>query len=176
VLGERGLELGWNSHGWVAVGVAVLILIVILAVLGLGADRTKLGLALAALTYSAVALVAALFSRGTAGLVPNQGQYVPVGMRYFIVPILLVWTAVAVLADGYRLELRRRIAASVAVAIATIGIVSSWQPSNLRSQPPEWPFEVSRVSWACENRATKSVIASITPAGWVVEVPCRELR
>lgn len=175
VLGERGLEVGWERWGWAWIILSTFTLIVILLTLSLNAGKPQLFNALIALTYAGLAFAVAIVDRGSLAFSPIEDQYNPAGARYCVVPVLLIWSALAILIDDARPTLNWRLASVVTATILSGATFSSWHLDNLRSKPPEWHLEVATVADQCLS-GRQSVFVKSSPAGWIVEVPCREFN
>lgn len=176
VVGEAGLEFVWERWGWVAIVVVSIALVIVLAALLAGSEMFHRKLALVALAYAVIIVGVALVNRGTTALAPIDGGYARLGMRYFVVSILLVWSAVAILLDDVRPTLRWRVTATAVTLVLVATVVSSWQLPNRRSGPPIWATESAAAAEQCRDAPLAIVAVEQSPPSWVVEIPCHSFR
>jgi hypothetical protein len=186
-----GLRVGWgwlsgnslsnhlisSSHVavWEATGYLVLGAVVAVAVLL--RHRATLFFVIAAAGFAVITFVVPVVVRGVG---PNLvGQPLYVGSRYSATPVLLVWSAV--LAEAVRLTavVERRAMRYVPLLACLVLLVPVWvldfRPANLRSAGPRWSEQVALAAQACKSHPKRLAILQISPAGWKVVLPCRDI-
>lgn len=129
-------------------------------------------------------LVFAVTAAGTGVLL----YLVPAGLsgvaapRYALPPVLLLYAALAALADGLlraRRQGRPRTAASlplVAVTGAVLAVaVALGLPTPERQAGPSWSGQVSAATAECRSGASSARLG-LAPPGWFAVIPCTDLR
>ncbi|MFZ5851472.1 MAG: hypothetical protein ACOYY2_08785, partial [Actinomycetota bacterium] len=102
--------------------------------------------------------------------------------RYALPPVLLLYAALAVLADGLlqaRRQGRPRTAASLPLVAATGAVlavaVALGLPAPQRQAAPSWSGQVAAASAACRSGASSARLG-LAPPGWFAVIPCTDLR
>ncbi|HTT88617.1 MAG TPA: hypothetical protein VMF65_03625 [Acidimicrobiales bacterium] len=162
--------------------------------LGLWARSSRVRLfTVVAVAYSAVCFVVPVWLRAVATAL--QAGTVRIAGRYQAIPVLLIMSAVLVLADYFAREggavrySRWRVTPSrapssrvpsrvtVAVAICTALFLPSWvadfRGPNQRSSGPAWASEVAKAGAECRRTGNTTATLSIDPAHWTAILPCR---
>ena len=125
---------------------------------------------------SLVIYVATTWIRGAAqvGLTTSLGQFSEGGSRYLYVPVLLLFSALVVLADGTD----RRWLQYGFVAWTVVVVVSSLRLGTLRSHGPSWAAGVVTARATCQaHPGLSSVQVPTSPGpGWFVTLPCSRVR
>ncbi|MBW3562337.1 MAG: hypothetical protein KY437_07560 [Actinobacteria bacterium] len=168
----------WDLAGWawpVAAGVSVA------ALLAYGFTRVgwpRRAVALLACAYSGVFLVSAVYWRGTAqALVWPPGAANGAADRYQIIPVLLLWSALAVVLGSHRdpdFRLFDRLLPALTVGAATVMVVSSLRVTTPRDGP-SWDAGVERGRTVCAHRSLNRYEVEIDPGGWAAPIPCDRL-
>jgi hypothetical protein len=91
------------------------------------------------------------------------------GSRYAVVPVLLLTSALLVLAAHHR----HRLARHACAAYLTLVLISSFFVTVPRSTGPTWDTEIDRAAAACRARPQLTVPVPITPREWSAELSCR---
>ncbi len=137
---------------------------------------TRNWLAAAALALSLVSYLATVWERGylTIGLT-SAGAFNPGGSRYAYLPVLGLFTALAVLVDGTgRAWLR-----NLFLAWTAFVLISSLSLPTLRSHGPNWSTGVAAATARCRaHPAQASTQVPVAPGGtaWTVTISCALLR
>ena len=168
----------WDLAGWawpLAAGVVVVTL------LAYGSTRVGWGrraVALLACAYSGIFLVSAVYWRGTAqALVWPTGAANGAADRYQIIPVLLLWSALAVVLGSRRdrgAPLFDRLVPALTVAAAAVMIMSSLRVTTPRDGP-SWDEGVEQGRTVCEHRDLDRYEVEIDPGGWAAPIPCDRL-
>lgn len=98
--------------------------------------------------------------------------------RYAVVPVLLLFSAVAVVVDGWmtaRPDRTARLAATCIVLLVAVTWSANYRDANRRSTGRKWGTELSRAHATCEQSGRATVRVAISPPGWRVDVPCRDV-
>lgn len=191
VLQSLGIRVGWGwlsgsdltnhlihsseAAVWQATGY-----IVLLAVLGgafLLRHRATTFFVVVAVAFAVITYVVPVFLRGVG---PNEmTQPLLVGSRYSATPVLLVWSAV--LAEAVQLSrithgslLRFAPAVGCLLLLAPVWTLD-FRAANLRTPGPEWSEQVSAAVAKCASHPQGKAILQVSPAGWKVVLPCRDV-
>ena len=176
VTGERWLDRLWIDLGVVLVVAVVVALVAFVALARPGRlAHERRWFAAGVVLTSLVLHVASVWVRGTALLGLDRGSFNAAGSRYAVVPVLLLATAVIVVADASPVR------ALVPFVVAWFGIVTvlSLHVTNIRSGGPSWGNEVAAAQGRCRaDPALLDVRIPITPDDptWFATVPCGRLR
>jgi hypothetical protein len=174
-----GIALGFVAFG------AVLV-----AAVCTRSNRVRL-FTLVAAAYSAVCFVVPVWLRDVATVM--QLGTVRLAGRYQAVPVLLLTSALLVLADHLARDrnagtLRHSTGktkspqalpprSAMAVAVCAALLIPSWvadfRGPNQRSSGPAWATEVAKATAVCRRGETAIATLSIDPPHWTVRLPCR---
>lgn len=179
LVGERPLDDLWSGIGEPAVVVFVVVTVAIFALLLPGAGRANQTLAATFLAVAVITFAAPVWARGTEVIGFALGTYTWNMTRYTLAPILMLVSAVAVLADPVGPERARRVAvrARPALVVQTAVVVAiglfTW---TLRSEGPGW-VETSSLAYEEQCTADRAGSARITtsPTNFSVVLPCDRL-
>jgi hypothetical protein len=173
-----------TALGLVVVGVVI--------VAGLCARSARVRVfTLVAAAYSAICFLVPVWLRDVATVM--QLGTVRLAGRYQAVPVLLLTSALLVLADHFAREaspealqhsmwkskgpraLPRRsvVAVTVCAALLIPSWVADFRGPNQRSSGPPWATEVAKATAVCRRDATAVATLSIDPPYWTVRLPCR---
>jgi hypothetical protein len=93
---------------------------------------------------------------------------------------MFIVAAICIGLDGARLTARANDGfgwpRAVLLTWAALVVVLNYGTLNGRSEGPSWPHQVKLARTTCLSSSTATVQIPISPARWVVEVPCRDLR
>jgi hypothetical protein len=171
----------------IALGIAV-IAAVLLVALWTRSTRVRLFTVVAAL-YAAVCFVVPVWIRDVA--VVLQTNKVGIAGRYQAISVLLLMSAVLVLADHFARgggaiaysQWRARphqglpSRAGVVVAACAVLFLPSWvadfRGPNQRSGGPAWATEVAKAATVCRRSGNTVVTLAIDPPHWTAVLPCR---
>ena len=173
VFGERWLETLWLTYGYALVAAAVIVIALLVIVAWPGRRGTDhLLFAAGAVATSLLTLLVTVVVHGSSGLRLTADHFELGGARYYIVPVLLLVTAIIVVADASQ---NRWVAPAVVVAAAII-LVSSFGETTVRSNGPSWAAGIDQATVVCRApSAPETVAIPISPSGWFVVVPCTRL-
>lgn len=98
--------------------------------------------------------------------------------RYTVIPILLLFSAVACLIGRLLADEAGGVARATAVVVGFVVAVTwttNYRVDNRRSTGRQWDVELTRARGTCDGSSGRSVRVPISPPGWYVDVPCREM-
>lgn len=98
--------------------------------------------------------------------------------RYGVVPILLLFSAVALLVDGClaaRPDGVSRAMATMVILVVVVTWTANYREDNRRSTGRRWGTELARARESCGDSGRSTVRIPISPETWRVVLPCREL-
>lgn len=168
-----------------------LVVIGVVIVAGVCARSPRVRLfTLVAAAYSAVCFVVPVWLRDVASVM--QIGTVRLAGRYQAVPVLLLTSALLVLADHFAREGSTRtlrhstwktksleawprrsvVAVTVCAALLIPSWVADFRGPNQRSSGPPWATEVAKATAVCRRGAAVATL-SIDPPYWTVRLPCR---
>jgi hypothetical protein len=176
VFGERWLDVLWfHLDAWLAVAATAIVVAVLLLAVPWRVARDRQWFAVVAIVASVVLFVVPVFVRGTLIIRLTSGEFTGAGSRYVYLPVLVLFSGLAVLVDGSsRRWLRYAVGAqAIALMVICFGLAS------LRSTGPTWSSQLPPARARCATAPSESTTVSvpITPDGgdWVVAVPCERL-
>ena len=191
VLRALGLRVGWgwlsgnvisnhliaSSHAAVWQGTGYLVLAAVVGVALLLRHRATLFFVVTAVGFAVIIFVVPVFVRGVG---PNLvGQPLFVGSRYSATPVLLVWSAIAVEAVRLSQATQRRVAHFVPALACLVLLVPVWvldfRTANQRTDGPGWNEQVAAATSACKSHPGGQATLQISPSGWEVVLPCRDV-
>jgi hypothetical protein len=183
LVGQAGIAAMWIEHGRFLIVAAPIAAAVILAFLFCGADRARRVLATVFIAYAVVAFVVPVMVRGP-GFIPiavGNPSYLFAHLRFSVVPVMMLLSAVAVLigpADGGAPQRIARIARPLFVAYVTVITLSAFPVKNLRSSSPPWPIALRQAyERDCSQSSPDQRVRVRTNAvrSWPIWLSCREL-
>ncbi|MFJ8811452.1 glucosyltransferase [Amycolatopsis thermoflava] len=143
--GDRLLGPLYQWAGLVLVAVVGAVAALVAGLLLWRADRVARQVAAVGLVCSVAYLVVPVGLRGTGGFL-ERAEFSLNGSRYTIVPLLLLWVAVAALLD--RLRPRTVVGGAVAVFLG-VQVLSDWAAPSVRTGGPSWRASVAEARAAC---------------------------
>ncbi len=173
-VGEWVLPHGWAAFGW-AFAFAALALgagLVITGMIRLPARRRWIALTGA---YSLVLFGLPVYVRGSSLLEPGSGEFMYLGSKWVIAPILLLALASLMIleAPGEGSIRWWWLAARTVFIIAVMaGVVVGFPVENDRSAGPRWSLGVAQAIGECRHVGASTATIVISPPGWEVRVPC----
>lgn len=180
VVGQRLGGALWVRWGWIwPVAATILFLGVLLFGVTVCGRRTRwLALLVTghALAFYAVSVV--LRHNIEASLWP-PGTFHALAGRYTVVPILLLYTLVAVVLDRRPRRVPPsvwRVARLVCLALFLLAAAADFRSSGPRSRGPEWGDALAVARQDCAHHNLGVAQVQITPSHWKVEVPCAALE
>ncbi len=186
-----GLRVGWgwlsgndlsnhilkSSHApvWEATGYVVLLAIVVGALLL--RDRATSFFVVTAVGFAVLTFVVPVIVRGVG---PNLvGQPLYVGSRYSATPVMLLWSAVLAEALLLSQALQRPLVRYAPALVCLLLLVPVWaldfRPANLRTSGPRWNQQVSGAVARCRAHPEGTGNVQISPPGWQVVLPCKDI-
>jgi hypothetical protein len=184
--GEKGTDWLFTHERGIAVGLGAVVLCSLLAVAVFFGRSPEVRLfTLAAAGFCAGCYVVPVWLRGLGPTM--QVARVEVASRYQAVPLLLLVSAILVVADHWakaRPETAPRHGSRnwrsvTAVALCACLLSPTWvadfRDSNQRSAGPAWGTQVPRATAQCRRAPTATVSLAIDPPGWDVSLRCRDL-
>lgn len=166
LVGARWLGNTATPLNAVLAGVAILLVATLVTLALARGSLSRLAVVLAALS-----VLVYLAPATATGLSPP---------RYSVVPVLLLFSAVAELIDHTSLHQsgwRARLVLASVLAALLVSSLSNLRVPNRRSEGPRWSNELARGRAACTSWRTDDTAAvPITPPGWVMDLHCRDLR
>jgi hypothetical protein len=186
-----GLRVGWgwltgndlsnhlihSSHAavWEATGYLVLLAIVVGALLL--RDRATTFFVVTAVGFAVLTFVVPVIVRGVGPSWGGQPLYV--GSRYSATPVLLLWSAVLAEALYLSRALRRPLVRCAPALVCLLLLAPVWvldfRPANLRTSGARWNQQVSSAVARCRARPEGSGSVQISPPGWQVVLPCKDI-
>jgi hypothetical protein len=176
VFGERWLDVLWfHLDAWLAVAAVAVVVAVVLLALPWRVASDRRGFAAIAIVGSTVLFAVPVFVRGTLLIRLTSGEFTGAGSRYVYLPVLVLFSGLAVLVDGSPLRWLRYAVAAQAISLMVI----CFGLSSLRSTGPTWSSQLppARAGCATAPLASATVTVPITPDGgdWNVTIPCQRL-
>jgi hypothetical protein len=158
LLGDRATFALWAGYAQATAIAATVAVLGVVAVLLRGATRHQRAFAVACVACAVVAFVVAAWTRGTAFPPMVAGaSYAPWHMRFSVVPVMLLASAVAVLVAG-----AGRAARALFVAHVVLVTLVGFPATNIRGDGPRWADSVA---------ATRAGACAGAPATRLVQVP-----
>ncbi|MDQ0377469.1 glucosyltransferase [Amycolatopsis thermophila] len=145
VTGDRLLGPVYRSFGLAPVAVAGVVVALAVAALLWRAERVARQVVAVSLVCSVAYLVVSVGLRGTGGFL-DRAEFSLNGSRYAIVPLLLVWVAVAALLDRLR---PRAVVGGVVAVFLGVQVLSDWGAAGVRAGGPSWRASVAAARSAC---------------------------
>lgn len=176
LVGDRFLDLAWNTLGSAFTYGAVLLLALILVLAARRLDARRFQFALLGAAAGIAFFVVPLAIRGTAEIWPAVDVVHLGGSRYFVLPILFFLVVVTLGADAcLDAELAGRRAAWITVGslwLASVALLNYSIP-NPRSSGPDWRTALHEAQKGCTAAKQARVSVPIAPGGpWSVVTPC----
>lgn len=176
LLGLQGTGGLWPSVGGWLIAAGTLVLAAGAVYIGGRSDLRGRAIVLLCLGISLASFVASMWLRWDPDLAPAaDDQFLRLGVRYLLVPVLFLLTAVAVLLD----RPDPRVAAGVWTkgTLVVLGlIIATWvvdfSGPNARTDAPSWTATVAAARTACAAGGPTTVDLPIAPRGWVMTLPC----
>jgi hypothetical protein len=186
-----GIRVGWGwlsgndlsnhiltaSHPvvWQATGYVFLVLVIGLAFLC--RDRATIFFVTTAVAFAVITFIVPVIVRGAG---PNlAGGALYIGSRYSATPVLLMWSALIAEVVQLRRMARSRLPRSLPVLACLLLLLPVWildfRPANLRTAGPPWNQQVSDAVGACTSHPNAEATLRISPSGWDVVLPCRDI-
>jgi hypothetical protein len=177
VFGERWLDVLWlHLDAWLAVAALAVVVAVLLLAVPWRIARERQWFAAIAIGGSVALFVVPVFVRGTLIIQLTSGEFTGAGSRYVYVPVVVLFSGLAVLVDGSR---RRWLVGAVAAQAIALMVIC-FGLASLRSAGPTWSSQLpsARSRCAVTTSAQTAQPVPITPGGgdWTVVVPCQRLR
>ena len=191
VLTDLGVRVGWgwlsgndltnhvisSSHIaiWQVTGYLVLAAVVVVALLL--RHRATLFFVVTAVGFAVITFVVPVFVRGVGPALLSQ--VLATGSRYSATPVLLIWSAVLVEAVRLTAVIPRRVARCVPALACLVLLVPVWvldfRPANNRTGGPRWNEQTAAAATACKSHPAGDAKLKISPPGWEVVLPCRDV-
>lgn len=185
LIAEAPLGLHLAGNAWIHLGWPLLIALLLAGVAGLvaglrGASADARWIAGLAVPIAVVMFVVSIYQRAVAEqMVWPAGAYNYLGSRYVIVPAMLLISAAIVLIDrrARREPEPRRLsrAASTAIAVLAIAMVTSFWLRDLVLRGQPWKAAVQAAAAECEAGGISEVTIPTSPPGWAVQLPCDQV-
>ncbi|MFC7342474.1 glucosyltransferase [Saccharopolyspora griseoalba] len=157
-VGDRALGPVYEQFGTPVVALVSAGVLAVLAALAARSDRAARLTAAVAIEISVLYLCVPVGVRGGVvggtGALLDRDPFSLGGSRYTIVPILLLWVAVLVLADSTTRRWRGGRALPVAAGIAALlvaQLLGDWAGASVRSRGPVWVADVQRAAAICRE-------------------------
>jgi hypothetical protein len=191
VLQATGVRVGWgwlsgddlsnhlisSSHTSVWQLTGYMVLVAVVGVAWLLHHRATLFFVVTAVGFAVITFVVPVYVRGAG---PTLAAHpLLVGSRYSATPVLLIWSAVLV--ETVRLSavnprrVTRYVPALACLVILTPVWVLDFRPANLRTGGPRWSEQAAAAATACKAHPESHATLQISPAGWEVVLPCRDV-
>ena len=174
LFGERWLDDLWFNLGRGLIVLAVVLLVVVVVVSA--PSRLSRYRRLVAAGAAATSLVTWLFTawaRGSIGFRLTASHYEFGGARYFLIPGLLLISAILVVAGSSR---RPWVTAVVFVWGAGLIVMNLRQPSP-RTYGPSWRAGYDEAVALCQSPTPPDTVTiPVSPVGWAAVVPCSRVR
>jgi hypothetical protein len=173
VVGVRWLDRLWrNERWWFAVASLAVIVAFVVLCRPRSQPRSRVAVAAGLGGLALLMYVVPVWIRGTAAVAVTPRGISATAARYDYVPIILMVSALVVLADAAP---RRWIRAAL-VAQTALVIVTSARLVNLREGGPFWSDSVARARATCAQSADRDVVLPISPEPpWSVIAPCSRM-
>jgi hypothetical protein len=203
-VGDKGVGALWRDYRIALIVLAPIGFAVIFVVLVWGADRTSRVVSSVFVAYALVIFAVPIWGRGTdvitvslyehnallafrnprlsGVLLPNPtgSPYYSIALRYSVIPVFLLASAIAVLvATGHRPNPAfERVASWLFVAQIVVITVIGFSVTNARSGGPTWSAAVAYVyNTECRGRSPDTMVKIATPTEiYPVFARCRDLR
>ncbi len=128
-----------------------------------------------AVGFAVITFVVPVFVRGSGPNLVTGPLYV--GSRYSATPILLIWSAVVVVAVRLSQVAPRPVIRYVPAVACLLLLVPVWvldfRTANLRTPGPPWNEQVAAATTTCRSHPEGQAIMQTSPPGWEVVLPCR---
>lgn len=191
VLRSLGVRVGWgwlsgndlsnhiinSSHPvvWQVTGYVVLAAVV--GVACLLRHRATLFFVVTAVGFAVITFAVPVFTRGSGPTLVVAP--LDLGSRYSATPVLLVWSAVLVEIVRLTQVISNRVTRYVPVLVCLLVLVPVWaldfRQANARTPGPRWNEQVATAADACRSRPDAQAILRISPSGWKIVLPCRDV-
>ena len=176
LIGDKWISADWRNHDGVLIIGSTICVGVILAVLLPGAGRKSQALAAVLVAYAVITFVVPLWYSGI-------GRS---GLRYSVIPVMMLASAVAVLvapSGSGRSLTRARVDATLFVIYALVLTITGFSVTNLRSQGLNWSNSVTHIQQTqCVGASPDKLVRVPTvPPEFLsgeffpVTLPCRDL-
>lgn len=179
VIGLFGLQVTWAT--WTAIAGSTFLVGGILLLAGAVVVATRVSrpdrwapalLVLASVSYFAIVM----WVRWDDGFAPTASTgFLRDGVRYLLVPVLLLFGAVIVVVDRVRLRVSAA-ARTVFVAGCLALLMGGWSVDvfgpNARTGGPSWATSIAEARVTCTNEPTADVTVPIAPTDWTMTMPC----
>ncbi len=174
LIGDKGIAATWIHIGQLLVIGSTIAICLILAVLWIGNERRRQILALVFVACSVISFVVPVRERQFYNVAFGQ-PYSSVGLRYSVIPVMLLASAIALLvAPPGRWATRKvaRVGRPLFVLLVVVLIVTGFSVQNLRSQSPDWSASVSRAfnTYCKQASPNKLVLVKENPGGLILGV------
>ena len=182
VVADGVLGSGRHGHGpspSVVPGLLVSVAVAVLVAAAISRRRTDALLFPATLIGCSIVLFAA-----PAALTQWDTTQAYTAGRYWVAPVILLVTALSLLAedawlarDG-RTDALPAVVAAVTVVACLAGIATSWWvPSwDPRHSGPSWQSQVEKARQHCQQNPSEPAVIRVTPHEWSVTLTCADLR
>lgn len=191
VLRALGVRVGWgwlsgrdlsdhiltSSHAvvWQVTGYVVLAAVIGVALLL--RHRATSFFVITAVGFAVITFVVPVFVRGAGRNLVGEPLFV--GSRYSATPILLIWSAVVVVAvrlsDVAPRPMIRYLPALACLLLLVPVWVLDFRAANLRSPGPRWNEQVTAATSACKSHPEGHATLQTSPRGWEVVLPCTDV-
>lgn len=176
LVGERPLAPAWSTFGEVAALVLAAATITVLVVLFVRADVPSRWIAGVMVVYAVVGFFVPAAFRGSDAIGLGPDVYSVNMTRFTILPIVMLVSAAAVLADpanaraDLRSSPRAEVAARVLAAQTLAVVVISFSYATVRSDGPTWSGELEAARARCGSKAADERVRVVTSPDnfWIV--------
>jgi hypothetical protein len=182
LIGDKGISRAWSDHPGRLMVASTVGVAAIFAVLVPGAGRSSRILAAVLGAGSAVAFIVPARQRGlTDFFLGLRADYRPMFLRFSVVPVMLLGSAVAILVAPKPREVSTRIASAarvVFVAQVTVLTVVGFSVTNYRSSMFPWSGSLKHAyATKCRSQPLEKVVKIPTDRFrlWDVTLPCRDI-
>ncbi|HEY5171434.1 MAG TPA: hypothetical protein VIK54_06875 [Acidimicrobiia bacterium] len=182
LIGDKGTSWAWNDHQGLLIVASTVGVAAIFATLIPGAGRAARILAAVLGASSVMAFILPARQRGLTNLLLGlTNAYHPEFLRFSVVPVMLLASAVAVLVAPKARAASGRIASAARVAfVAQVAVLTlvGFSVTNYRSTMYSWTGSLTRTyDKKCLNQRLDKVVKIQTdPLGyWPVTLPCRDI-
>ena len=175
-VGEHWATQLWNDGGRTRLlPFAALIALVLLFLFVLTRGRA-LVLGIIAAAYSVIIFVAPLLNRGTVGMQLGS-VWTSNGARYAALGILFLLSSLFIMIPAARFGTTwRNGLVYLAVVQVTVIVAFAYRFENARSPGPEWYPKLVAAAHTCRRNSRNEVAIPTTPSGWLILLPCTEIR
>jgi hypothetical protein len=179
LVGDRFIDDLWFRFGRWFSYIALAIVVSLLAVAVVRVDRRRKAFVVLCASYAVFLFCFYLWGRGSAGMRPGSSAatWHLAGARFTLTPILLLMTALLVLADGEAKESLGRWVRRFAVVFVAILVAANFSLKSERSLGPRWKPKLAEARSQCKrDPAPVRILVAPAPFGFFVSTTCERIR